>query len=221
VVHFEDHSNIIIQGCSGSGKTEICSKILRHGPDLFDTTPSLILFCYKSWQKIYDSLQKEMSNIRFLPNLPNEEELKDLVRGHDHSILVADDMLTEIAHSAFCSDLFLRLCHHLQITTILILQSGNLGTKFGSNLIKNCHYTILLRSPKDQYGVRSLGLQLADYKNLSAAYRDATREPFSYLLISSHPKSEDSLRYRTDIFPSDPLGICYIAPEQIGNSISC
>ena len=206
----ENNSNCIIQGCSSSGKTRLCARILTHAEQIFPTPPTLIIFCYKTWQGIYDELQSKLPSIHFLPCLPGEEELKSLTSNHNHSVIVADDMLTEISSSPFCSDLFTRISHHYNITSILIMQNATVAGKFASNLAKNCHYSFLMRSPRDQYSVRNLGLQLGDYRNLMEAYKDATKEPFSYLLISSHPKSGDLLRYRSQIFPDDAVSICYI-----------
>jgi hypothetical protein len=209
----QDYSNMVIQGCSGAGKTLLVAKLLLHAHSLFKTAPSLIIFCYKTWQDIYTQIQQQLTNVHFLPNLPSEEVLKNMTHGHDHSILVADDMLADIVNSEFCSELFLRLSHHLKCTSILLVQN-NISGKYGSNLTKNCHYTFLLKSARDNFTIRSLGAQLSDYKHLQQAYQDATKEPFSYLLVSTHPQSADVVRYRTDIFPTDPVCICYIAPNK-------
>jgi hypothetical protein len=159
-------------------------------------------------------MQAKLHNIHFLPHLPTEQELKSATSSHPHTVLVADDMLTELTNSPFCSELFTRISHHFNITSILIMQNANIPGKFSGNLSKNCHYTFLMRSPRDHYSVRSLGLQMADYKNLQEAYKDATRDPFSYLLISSHPMTQDMFRYRTHIFPSDLATICYISQSK-------
>jgi predicted GTPase len=79
-LQLEDHSNIVIQGCSGSGKSELCARILQ-SDDIFVTPPSLIIFCYKTWQRIYTTLEQNLSNIIFLPSLPTESELKNMVGG--------------------------------------------------------------------------------------------------------------------------------------------
>ena len=207
----ENNSNCVIQGCSSSGKTRLCANLLLHADKLFSTPPTLILFCYKTWQGIYDELMARLPTIQFLPRLPTDEELKSLTSPHQHSVLVADDMLREIACSPFFSELFTRMSHHYRITSILLLQNTASQGKFGSTLSKNCHYTFLMRSPRDQYSVRSLGLQMGDYRNLQEAYKDATREPFSYLLISTHPKTPDTLRYRTHVLPSEGVTVCYIS----------
>ena len=35
------------------------------------------------------------------------------------------------------------------------------------------------------------------------AYKDATREPFSYLMLDFRPEQDDHLRLHTNIFPSE------------------
>jgi len=35
------------------------------------------------------------------------------------------------------------------------------------------------------------------------AYKDATREPYSYLLVDLRPEQDDDLRLRTNIFPRE------------------
>jgi len=35
------------------------------------------------------------------------------------------------------------------------------------------------------------------------AYKDATREPYSYLLVDLRPEQDDDLRLRTNIFPGE------------------
>jgi len=35
------------------------------------------------------------------------------------------------------------------------------------------------------------------------AYKDATREPYSYLLVDLRPEQDEELRLRTDIFPGE------------------
>jgi hypothetical protein len=212
-IKLQNNSNIVIQGCSSSGKSILCNKLLLQSGDVFITKPTQIIFCYKTWQNVYKQLQEAIPNITFLSSLPTEDELRSMVEGHSHSIFVVDDMQMEIMNKPFFSDLFTRFSHHFSTSTILLLQNAVMNSKYGGNLSKNCHYTFIMKSARDAYSIRSLGLQMGDYKNLNAAYKEATKKPYSYLLVSTHPNTEDSLRYRSDIFtPSDPNSpsICYI-----------
>lgn len=203
MIPFQDNSNIIISGCSGSGKTHFVSKMIKHSEDIFVTPPSSIIFIYKHWQKLYQEIENLARNIIFLDSLPNEEELKRLIDGEIHSLLICDDMINEIGSNPFICDVFTRLSHHLGTSTILLLQNLSLPSKYQSTLSKNAHVSILMKSPREAFSIRSLGTQLGDYKNLSLAYKDATKFPYSYLVCDTHPKANQDYKYRTNIFPDE------------------
>ena len=54
------------------------------------------------------------------------------------------------------------------------------------------------------------------YPNKSAfaveAYKDATREPYSYLFVDLRPEQNEELRLRTNIFP-DETRYVYVSKE--------
>ena len=209
--HFYDGSNIVISGMSNSGKTCLVKSIIEHADTLFEHKPDKILFIFKHWQPIYQSIESENSNVSFLNQIPGEDELLNLTSGNKHSMLICDDMLTELCANSFILSLFTRLSHHLNISTILLLQSHSIPNKFSSILNRNCHYTILMRSPRDAHAIRAIGCQLNDYKNLQAAYKDATGiSPFTYLLIDCHPKSDVKIRYKSLILPTDDACVVYL-----------
>lgn len=208
-IPFQDNSNIIISGCSGSGKTYFLSNLIKYRNDLFHTTPNQIIFIYKHWQDIYNDIEESMDNTIFMDSLPSEEELKSLVYGNEHSLLICDDMITEIGNNPFISDVFTRLSHHLKISTILLVQNLSSPSKYQSTISRNAHVSVLMKSPREAYSIRVLGAQLGDYKNLMAAYKDATKSPYSYLVCDTHPNANQEYRYRTQIFPNKEGVIVY------------
>lgn len=211
---FQDDSNIIISGSSGSGKTVFTHRLLKHAQHMFETPPSKIIYVYHHWQELYDDLQQKMQGIEFLDKLPSEDELTKMVKKHKHSVLVADDKMTDINKSDYGSDLFTRLSHHLGITTILLLQNGTLHGKAASDIAKNCHYNILMRSARDRNFIKTLGVCLNDYRNLMYAYNDSTKKPWSYLVVNTHPRSNPQNRYYSQIFPDDREVIMYLDEDE-------
>lgn len=209
---FEDFSNIIVSGCSNSGKSSWVHRLIKHAKHMFITPPSKVIYVYKHWQPLYDDLKQNASGIEFVDKLPDEEELKSLVKEHKHSMLVADDMMHEINDDKYGSELFTRLSHHLRLSTILLLQNATLQGKASSDIAKNCHYNILMRSARDRNFIRSLGICLNDYRNLMHAYNDATNLPWTYLVVNTHPRSNPDNRYYTQIFPDDRELIMYLEP---------
>jgi len=67
----------------------------------------------------------------------------------------------------------------------------------------NAHYMVLFMNPRDVSQFANLARQMYPKASQFAveAYRDATREPYSYLLVDMRPVQDEELRLRTNIFP--------------------
>ena len=202
MIQFNDHCNMVVSGCSMSGKTSLVGNILLNAGQLFPTKPSKIIYAYTMWQPLFEELMKSVNNITFMKGLPNEECIMNLTNQLQHTIVVLDDMYEDVVNSEFVRNMVTKLGHHLKITTILIMQ-GNYDGKYRSDILKNMHYTIMTNSPRSTHSVRSIGIQLGDCRNLMKAYLDCTSINFGYLLIDSHPLSNRKYAYRTRIFPQE------------------
>jgi hypothetical protein len=64
---------------------------------------------------------------------------------------------------------------------------------------------VLFKNPRDLTQVTVLSRQMFPGcgKFLVEAFRDATKEPYRYLLNDLKPETDDRYRIRTKIFPSD------------------
>ena len=51
---------ISFSGMSGSGKTSLLYTILKHRKDLFSSPPEKIMYCYGVWQKMFESMEREL-----------------------------------------------------------------------------------------------------------------------------------------------------------------
>jgi len=69
----------------------------------------------------------------------------------------------------------------------------------------NAHYMVLFKNPRDASQFAYLARQM--YPGFSKfaieAYKDATREPYSYLLVDLRTEQDEDLRLRTNIFPGE------------------
>ena len=209
MIPFQDNSNIIVSGCSGSGKTVFVKNLLKYRDQLFLTPITHVLFIYKHWQREYDEIESMKLSVSFMDTLPTEEEVEKWTACHQHSIMICDDMLTEIMNNEFICNLFTRLSHNFKVTTVLLLQNISMNGKYRSMLCKNAHVNVLMRSARDNYSLRSLGQQLGEYNILKFAYKDATDVPFGYLICDTHPNTDRFFRYRTNIFPFDTGMLVY------------
>jgi len=69
-----------------------------------------------------------------------------------------------------------------------------------------------LQEPARREPVRQSGASdVSQHKSAFAveAYKDATREPYSYLFVDLRPEQDEDLRLRTNVFP-DETGYVYV-----------
>jgi len=71
----------------------------------------------------------------------------------------------------------------------------------------NAHYMVLFKNPRDVSQFANLARQMYPKTSQSQfpveAYKDATREPYSYLLIDLRLAQDEDLRLRANIFPGE------------------
>nr|CAD2200637.1 unnamed protein product [Meloidogyne enterolobii] len=173
---FQSPFTMIISGATGSGKTQWLLKFLKNCQVLVDPPPKQILYCFGEINETIFKL-KQMG-ITTYNGVPDPELIKK------HQLLVLDDLMLNIGND-FLDLLFTKGSHNWNVSIIFVTQS-----LYGRNIKTaraNAHYILLTKNPQ----------------GLLQAYRDATSERFSYLLINMHPNAEEHLRLSTNIFPGE------------------
>ena len=74
--------------------------------ELFNPVPTKVIYCYGEYQKEFD----DMRNIDFVEGFPSD--LDEMTKGHDQSLIVLDDLMSECSKDQSVSDLFTRGSHH-------------------------------------------------------------------------------------------------------------
>ncbi len=213
-IPFQDRSAILMTGCSQSGKTYLLRDILLRAGDIFQTAPTICIFVYTHWQKPYEEVKEKWGKqVLFTQQIPTEEEVVNVMSGHEHGIFVADDKGEKI-ESPFFRSLLCRLGHHCHMSSFCLLQDANLTSKASSSLKKNFHVIIVLRSPRERSFVRSLAIQTGDYRCLMHAYDDAVKNKYGYICIDLHPAAESEFRYRTNILPTSDRPCVVYKPKE-------
>ena len=88
-VRFKVPSNFYISGQSQCGKSYLVRRLLYYLNDLFHPVPSKVIYCYGEYQKEFD----ELHEVEFIEGFP--EDLNALTRGHEQTLLVLDDLMSE------------------------------------------------------------------------------------------------------------------------------
>ena len=85
---FNTPSSMMIVGPLGCGKTVFTTKLLVDNPDLFETPPKKIYYCYGSWQDGFKRMKQH--GIKFHEGIPDSELLP--VWFPKGGLLVLDDL---------------------------------------------------------------------------------------------------------------------------------
>ena len=174
--------------------------MLRHLEELFYPVPTKIIYWYGEYQKKIDELPP---NVELMEEFP--DNLNDMVRGHDHSLLVLDDLMSQCSNDQRVADLFTRGSHHRGISVLYLTQNLFPPGKLSSTISLNSHYFVIFRNPCDSLGISTLAKQMfpgrTDY--LMESFRDATSRPYGYLVIDCHQLTPENVRLRTNILPGE------------------
>ena len=88
------------------------------------------------------------------------DNLSNMVRDHDHSLVVLDDLMTQCSNDQRVADLFTRGSHHRGISVVYLTQNLFPPDKLSRTIIVNSHYMIVFRSARDSLGIATLAKQM-------------------------------------------------------------
>nr|CAD2206019.1 unnamed protein product [Meloidogyne enterolobii] len=195
---------MIISGPSSSGKSTLLLKFISEASDLIEPKPKSILYCFGEMNNIVPLLQK--SGVDVFAGVPPEDLIKKYPKP---LLLILDDLILSVDEK-YLSELFTKKSHHQNFSVIFVTQ--NLFDKKIKVARQNSQYLVLMRSPNSMLSIRNIGVQLfpkqLDY--FLDSYRQATKQPFGYLLVDMHASSDPTLRLRTNIFKEDDEKIIFI-----------
>lgn len=191
---------MVIAGPTGCGKSYFTRDLLKHRDELFSTVPDKIVWCYGIYQPLYDTIQQDYPEVLFVEGLPTkyQEYLGT------NTLFIIDDLMSECGSDKRLTHLFTKGSHHLNLSIIFITQNFFHKGKEMREITLNAHYLILSKNRRDLSQVMHLGKQLypRHLKYFQEVYEDATKQPFSYLMIDLRSETPEELRLRSQIFPN-------------------
>ena len=204
---FNTPSSMMIVGPSGCGKTVFTTKLLVDNPDLFETPPKKIYYCYGSWQDGFKRMKQH--GIKFHEGIPDSELLP--VWFPKGGLLVLDDLMEEGGKDKRVLDLFTKHSHHQNVTVLYLCQDMFPPGKFAKSISRNAHYIVGFKNPRDQLGMRNLLLQAfpTRWQEVQGTFRKLTERPFGYMLLDLHPKSSDDQRILSHLLKEEGCIRCH------------
>ena len=153
---FHTPSSILVVGPSGCGKTVFTEKLLVDNPELFDTPPTQMHYCYGAWQDRFQGMQDH--GVVFHEGIPDHDALVQWFP-QGQGVLVLDDLMDEGSHDKRVLDLFTKHSHHQGVTVLYLCQDMFPVGRYAKSISRNAHYIVAFKNPRDQLGVRNVMLQ--------------------------------------------------------------
>jgi len=129
-------------------------------------------------------------------NFP-EIEIEDI----RDALVILDDMMIEADQKIL--NIVLCESHHREISVIFFVQNFFNNNRYMCTLSLNAQYIVLFKNSRDSSQFAHLARQLYPHTSRFAveAYKNATTEPYCYLLVDLRSEQDEDLRLRTRIFP--------------------
>lgn len=188
----------IFCGPTSSGKTEKVAELIRNMEHYLSHKPEEIVICYGSWQNVFEDISNNNMGIpvRTLNEFTDVKEFIPVDR--KHRLLIIDDLMAETKGSIQLDNLFTKHSHHMNISVIYITQ--NIFSKGARQITLNGHYFLFMKSPRNVGSIENFGKQIGRARFLKDAFADATRYPYSGLLLDMKQNTDERLRVIGNFF---------------------
>lgn len=202
---FHHPFSMIIAGPSMSGKSTFLKNVLDKKKTIFNVTFKKIIWCYAE-----NNAKPYINGVTFhkgmLTNYSNETNEKILV--------ILDDLMSD-AYNSSVSELFTKGSHHRNTSVILVTQNLFYHTTQSRNISLNAKYIVLFKNPRDKQQFSHLARQIypENSRELVRVYNEVMQTPHNYFIIDLTQECNELLRFRTDIFNSNYLSVCFVNLE--------
>lgn len=157
-VYLNTPARLTVCGPSGSGKTEWIKRFLKYHIQIVGFKYDVVLYAYGEYQKLYESMNEVIENIKWCEGFCKETIEKELKETEGRKLLIIDDLLQEVANDSFFHAFYVRASHHWNVTVIFTTQYLH---QKGLRLVNlNTTHYILFKSLRDQTPVRTLAIQI-------------------------------------------------------------
>lgn len=196
----------IIAGPTSCGKSCFIKKFVSEISTMVDVNISEVVYCLPQNQPI-DEAFKKYTISRGIPDIESFDDLSP-------RLIILDDLMREADGSVV--DLFTKGSHHYNVSVIFVTQNIFNQGKGRRDISLNSHYIVCFKNPRDKQQINTLSRQVypENVRYIQEAYKDATAQPYGYLLFDLKQSTPDLYRFRTNIFESDtPSNIVYVPKD--------
>ena len=148
---------------------------------------------------------KRVAFRHFPSRLTSEDTLKDLSSPSSCNLVILDDLMARVTTSSEMESLFVKGVHHLHLSVLYINQNLYCKGKHSRTINLNTHVYVLMKNPRDVSQLQCLARQafLGKSAFLVDSYKDATSQPYGYLVLDFSPGAVEAYRVRTKVFSGE------------------
>lgn len=148
--------------------------------------------------------------------LPQMDDLIEMIRPYKSgggSVCIFDDSLHEISENM--EKIFTQVSHHYNCSVFFLSQNIFFQNQRYRTMNLNTQYMFVMKYPRALGQVALLARQISPYqtKHIIAAFQDATRNPYKYILFDFKSSTPDHIRIRSDILPFEWPMATYMQTE--------
>ncbi len=188
-----------LSGPSQCGKTTVTYQLLRNNALLIDPPPKRIVWMYRRWQPMYDTMKNTIiPPIEFVKGIPVDIEQDHYLDTNIPNLLIMDDLMNVTSKDQRINDIFTVDSHHRNCSVITMNQ--NLYYNKDPTQRRNSHYLMLFNNPVDKQSIMTLGRQMypSNSQYFVRHFEDAVSKPYGYLLLDLRTSTPEHLRLRAN-----------------------
>ena len=197
-IRLKENFKLFISGPSRCGKTFFISKLLENIESFAKEPPETILYVYKVWQSKFDEMKTVVHG--FIEDNENIiQQIKEIALGQ--RIFVIFDDLINSKSLVDIATLFTVDGRHMNMSMAFLTQRMFVNNEHFRQISQNCDYFCIFKNPRNSSEIRTLAQQLTPGSlDLIEIYKEATKSPFSYLLINLTQECDPNVKYISHVF---------------------
>ena len=182
---------------------------MKHSDAMFTEAPVQIMYAYGAWQNKFTEMQQTIPNFELFNGAPSFQDLKSWATDGNSRVLVLDDLMNVVENDRDSVDLFTKHSHHMNISVFFIVQNLFSGGKYFRTISLQAHYFIIFKNRRDESSIHTFSRQLFPLNSayFLDAYKQATKEKYSYILVDISPHSTSEFSLRSQILPNELVSV--------------
>ena len=150
---FQSPCSILLSGATQLGKTRFTYQLFQNANGMFENRPKKIIYAYGEYQQLYGQMESSIPGLILYHGLPAREQITEWTDPADITIIVLDELMTQVTRSEDVLFLFTVTAHHRCCSVIFLTQNLFMPGKYARSISLNCHYAIMFRNFRDNRSV--------------------------------------------------------------------